>query len=112
MLAVQLLDQRKNRLRRLAVEVPGRLVGEQEPGAGDEGAGEADALLLAAAQLAGAMICARGEADLVEPEAGLLEGFGATDSASKQRHGDVLQRGELRQEIVELPDVANVAIAE
>jgi hypothetical protein len=31
---------------------------------------------------------------------------------ASKRHGDVLQRGELRQEIVELPDVAYVAIAE
>jgi hypothetical protein len=42
----------------------------------------------------------------------LLESFGATEATRKQRHGDVFQRGELRQEVVKLPDVAYVAIAE
>ena len=36
-----------------AVEIAGRLVGEQQPGAGDKGAGDRDALLLAARSCAG-----------------------------------------------------------
>ena len=37
----------------LAVEIAGRLVGQQQRGPADEGAGEGDPLLLAAGQLAG-----------------------------------------------------------
>src|ERR1039458_9172622 len=74
MLAVQLLDQRKDRLGGFSVEIAGGLVGQQQLGISDEGAGEADALLLAAAQLAGAMVGTSGEADLVEPSAGLFVG--------------------------------------
>ncbi len=55
MLAVQLLDQGEDGLGGFAVEVAGWFVGEEKPGAGDEGAGEADALLLSAAEFAGAM---------------------------------------------------------
>ena len=39
----------------IAVEVPGRFVGEQQLWSGDEGAGDRHALLLAARQLAGIM---------------------------------------------------------
>ena len=82
MLAVQLLDEGEDGFGGFAVEVAGGFVGEKEARAGDEGAGKADTLLLSAAQLAGTMGGARGEADLVEPEAGLLESFGATEAAS------------------------------
>ena len=79
---VQSLDEGEDGLGGFAVEVAGWFVGEEKPGAGDEGAGEADALLLSAAEFAGAMLGAGGEADLVEPEAGLLKSFGATEAAS------------------------------
>ena len=59
---VQSLDEGEDGFGGFAVEVAGGFVGEEKPGAGDEGAGEADALLLSAAQLAGAMIGAGGEA--------------------------------------------------
>ena len=81
-LGVQPLDEGEDGFGGFAVEVAGGLVGEEKPGAGDEGAGETDALLLAAAEFAGAMVGAGGEADLVEPSAGLLEGFGAMEAAS------------------------------
>ena len=48
------------------VEVAGRLVGEHDVGPGVEGAGDGDALLLAAGQLARAVAQAVGEADRVD----------------------------------------------
>ncbi len=52
------------------VEVAGGLVGEQDGRVVDEGAGDADALLLAAGKLAGQMLGALAEADFVERGAG------------------------------------------
>ena len=49
----------------LGVEVAGRLVGEDQLGVADQGAGDGDALLLAARQLARPMLGAVGDADLV-----------------------------------------------
>ncbi len=47
----------------LGVEVAGGLVGEDDGGAGDEGAGDGDALLLAAGELVGAVIEAAADAE-------------------------------------------------
>ena len=51
---------------RARVEVPRRLVGEDEPGPRDEGAGDGHALLLAARKLAGRVPEARAEPDLLQ----------------------------------------------
>ena len=45
---VEGLEQRENFVARLAVEVAGGFVAEQDRGIGDDGAGNADALLLTA----------------------------------------------------------------
>ena len=57
------------------VEVAGRLVGEDDGGAGDERAGDRDALLLAAGELGGPVRGAVGEADHLEQlrEPGLVD---------------------------------------
>ena len=49
----------------LGVEVAGGLVGEDDGGAGDEGAGDGDALLLAAGELVGAVVQAAVDAEQV-----------------------------------------------
>ncbi len=81
------------------------------PGRGDEGAGEGDALLLPAAEFARAMAGAGFEADFAEPAASGVEGGGAAFAAGEQGHGDVFEGGEFGQEVVELPDVADLAVA-
>ena len=57
---------RARRRGRCRVEVPGRLVGEDQRRLGDERAGDRDPLLLAAGELAGPVLGAIGEADAVE----------------------------------------------
>ena len=57
------------------------------------------------------MVGAVGETDAVEPFGGGGEGLFVGDAASQQGHGDVFERGELRQQVVELPDVTDVAVA-
>ena len=58
-LAVELLQQAEDLLGGLAVEVAGRLVADQQRRIGDDRAGDGDALLLAAGQLA-RLVLARG----------------------------------------------------
>ena len=58
-LAVERLQQVEDLVARLAVEVAGRLVAEQQRRVGDDGARDADALLLAAGELA-RVVLARG----------------------------------------------------
>jgi len=48
MLAMEPRDQSENRFRRLSVQVPRGLVGQQQLRTGDEGAGKCDSLLLTA----------------------------------------------------------------
>ena len=64
--AVQVDEQGEDVGGRGRVEVAGRLVGEDQRGLGHQGAGDRDALLLAARQLAGPVVGAVGEADAVE----------------------------------------------
>ena len=65
-LAVQPAEQLHHRRGRHRVEVAGRLVGDDDPGVGDDRPGDSDALLLAAAELAGVVVVTVGEVDEVE----------------------------------------------
>ena len=94
------------------VQVAGGLVGQQQPGMVDQRAGQCHALLLAAAQLAGPMVAAILQAHFAEPLCRRRERLGFAQAASQQRHGDVFQSRELRQQVMKLPDVADLAIAE
>ena len=57
----------------MRVEVAGRLVGQHQRRVHGQGAGDGDALLLAAGQLVGEMLLAVGQADLVEQMAGAFD---------------------------------------
>ena len=112
MLALEALEQAEDGLGRGLVEIAGGLVGEQDGGFGDEGARERDALLLAARELARAMPGAIGEADGGEPGQRRTARCCGGRPAGEQRHGDVFGGGELREQVVELPEVADLAVAE
>ena len=66
MLAVERLEQVEDLVARLAVEVARGFVAEQQRGIGDDGARDADALLLAAGELPRVVPRAVGEADHAE----------------------------------------------
>ena len=57
-LAVELLEQVEDLAGGGAVEVAGRLVGDEQVGVGDDRPGDRDALLLAAGELAGIVVLA------------------------------------------------------
>ena len=96
----------------LDVEGAGRLVGEDQPRAAHEGAGDRDALLLAAGELVG-----HGPQALAEPDA--LEHLDREPLAApelaagrvEQRGHDVLERRAPGQQVELLEDEADVAAA-
>ena len=94
----------------LAVEIAGRLVGEDDLRARAERAGDGDALLLAARELRREMIGAMREADFAPaaPRAD-VEGIGLAGELQRQR--DVLERRHGRHQMERLEDDADVGAA-
>ena len=76
-LDVQLLEQVHHRFAVLRVEVAGRLVGEQDRRLAAHGAGDGDALLLTAGELAGQVLGAVRHADALERRGHALLALGA-----------------------------------
>ena len=107
---VQGLQQLEDLLARLAVEVAGRLVGQQQRGMGHERAGERHPLLLAARQRPGPMRDARQQSHAREQFLGARMAFRRRPPGDTQRHLDVFERGELRQQVMELVDEAEVHV--
>ena len=95
-------------VRRLRVEIAGRLVGEQHARRVGDGARDRDTLLLAARKFGGAMVLALGEAEIVEQFARPRARLGARQAADHLRQDDVLERRELRQQVMELIDEADL----
>ena len=99
-------------LGRVLVEIAGRLVGQEERRPHHERAGDRDALLLAARQHARPVLEALGEADALEQARGALAALGGRLARDAQRHLGVLDRAELRQQVVELEHEPHVLVAE
>src|SRR5207247_3479844 len=68
-LAMKLQDERRDVIRGRAIEIAGRLVAQQQARFADEGACDGHSLALATRELAGSMIDARSEADLLDQAA-------------------------------------------
>ena len=111
MACVQALDQVEDTTGGGLVQIAGGFVGQEQPRVVDQRTGQGDALLLAAGELAGPMVAAIVQAHLPEPVCRQFEPFPLRYAASKQRHGHVFKRRELRQQVMELPDVADLPIA-
>src|SRR6185503_11519107 len=77
----------------------------------DERAREGAALALAAGKLARLVLEARAQPDFLQHPLGPTEGLGPPHPADEERHGDVLDRGEFRQQVVELIDEAESRVA-
>src|SRR5690606_22664216 len=96
---------------RVLVEVPGRLIREQNQGLVDQRTGHGDPLLLAARELSRLVGLPSLETDLREERASPVARGTVPAAADQRRHHDVLERRELTQQVVELEDEADVAIA-
>jgi hypothetical protein len=88
------------------VEIPGRLVGEEDRRVDRQGARDGDALALAAGELVGEMLKPVFELDEAEKLARAVVDVLARPAAQVQRQADVLDRGERRQQVEELEDEA------
>ena len=110
MLAVQAGDQLKDRFSSAAVEIAGRLIGQQDLRLGDERPGQGQPLLLASGKLARTMMPARFQSYFAQPAGRFLFRSGERLPARQQGHGYVLQRSELGQQVVKLPDVSDFAV--
>src|ERR1035437_3460785 len=108
---VQPLDQIKDAVGGVLVQVAGGLVGQEQARIVDQRAGQCHALLLAARELAGPMAASIREVNFPEPVGRCVQRLPLADAAGKQRHGHVFQSAELRQQVLELPDIADLAVA-
>jgi hypothetical protein len=91
-----------------AVEVAGRLVGEDDERLVGERPGDRDALALAAGQRRGQVIGARAEPDLAEQLDGPPSRPPGRASGQEGRQLDVLPRGQLVHQVERLEDEADV----
>lgn len=87
------------------IEISGRLVGEEDGRVVDEGAGDADALLLASTELAGEVAGTVGEAYVLERGAG-LGGVGGGVEVLREHY--VFYGGEIGDEVELLKDEADL----
>jgi len=96
------------------VEGAGGFIGEEELGLIDQGAGESDAELFAAGELPRAMGEAVSEADGSEERLGAGAGGGGVFGPVTGEAGDedIFEDGALREQVVELEDEADGAVAE
>src|SRR5688572_13032141 len=95
---MQSIEQGQNLGAGGAVQVAGRLVREQQRGLRDQRPGDRDALALSAGEFRGSMGRTIPEADVVERLGGAAPAFRPAHAAIGQRHLDVGERGEARQQ--------------
>src|SRR5205814_6058268 len=108
---VQPLQQREHFGRRLRVEIARGLVGEQQRRVGDDRARDRDALLLPARELPRVVLLAIAEGDDAERRYHVIAALRLREIRQEQRQLHVLERGEHRDEVVQLEDEADVARA-
>ena len=105
-------EEFEDRLAGVGVEVARRFVGEDDARAVDQRPGDGDALLLAAGELHGPMALAVLQIDHLERFHGAFAPFAARDAGVDHGQLDVLQDVELRQQVEELEDEPDLAVAD
>ena len=96
----------------LGIQVAGGFVGKYHLGIGDKGAGDAHALLLAAAHFVGTVAQALAQPHLPQHLAGGLLPLFAGDPPEHQRHGHVFHGGHSLHQVVGLEHKADVPLPE
>ena len=110
--AVELEHQVEHLRGGVAVEITGRLVSEHDGGRGDQRARQCDALALAARQFAGSVLDAIGEPHALQDTCRRGARPLGRLAADEQRHRHVVERGKFRQQMMELVDKPECAIAQ
>ncbi len=104
-------NQFKNRVRGSAIEVPRGLIRQQQLRLGDERPGQRHSLLLPAGKFSRPVMRALLQSHLAQPPRSFLLCLLPGQTPQQKRHGHIFQCRKLRQQVVELPDEADFAIA-
>ena len=107
---VHVAQQAVQRLGGLLVEIAGRLVGQKDGGPHDEGARHGHPLLFAARQHAGTVRQPLAETDAAQQFLRPGARLGQRHAGNPHRHLGVLQRAELRQQVMKLEDEPDVPV--
>src|SRR5436190_282587 len=105
--AVDAVEQLHDPDRRLGVEVPGRLIGEQERRVVDERPGDRDALLLAAGELVGVVVDLRLQPDQAEDLRHLPADLAPRPAGDLEGVGDVVVDAAVGEQLEVLEDAAD-----
>jgi hypothetical protein len=111
MIAMQPRDQLEDRFRCAGIEISGGLVGQQDFRLSDERSGQGDALLFTARKLSGPVMRTLFQAYFAQPFRRFLAGILPSITSQEKRHRHILERGKLRQQVMELPNEADFPIA-
>ena len=110
-LLVDVLDQGQDGMSGVGVQRTGGLVAQQHLGVGGQGAGNGNALLLAAGQLGGVGVCLVGQAHHLQQLFGALFGVGLFHTGQLHGKTDVLQAAALHEQVELLEDHGDLAAA-
>src|SRR6187402_259509 len=111
MFPVQTLDQRKYNLPSASIQIAGRFVRQKQFWLGYQRPSQRGPLLFAAAQFSAAVLRPVRQFDLSQPASRPFQGFATGHTARQQRHGDILFRRKLRQQVMKLPDISDLTVA-
>ncbi len=109
---IHLAEEVDDRLAGVEVEVAGGFVGENDGGVVGEGAGDGDALLLAAGELRRLVEEAMAEFDPFEDAGGFLVGVCVRHAGEDHREGDIFKSSHHGDEIERLKNVPDLAGAQ
>src|SRR5215470_1809931 len=103
-------DQREDSVCRLAVEVSRGFICQQDPGLGDERSGQSYTLLLAAGKFSRTMMRTLLQSYLLQPSHSFSLRLLPGNIPQQQRHGHIFQGRKFRQQVMELPNKAELAV--
>ncbi len=110
--AREFIERLEHELRRVGIEIPGRLVGQHDRRLIDQRARDGDALLLAAGELRGLVVNAVLEAERNEQALRLRACAAPMRAGDHRRQGHVVERIELGQEMMKLVDETDLRAAQ
>lgn len=111
MTRVQPFEQADHGFGRAVIEVSGRLVSQQQAWLRDQCPRKRNALLFPAGKFSGKMVRSCLQTYLAQKLSCFGKCFRSGFVTRQQRHGSILQGRKFRQQVVQLPNIANLAIA-
>jgi len=102
--------QFKNQLSSASIEIAGRLVREKHLRLRNQRASQRQALLFAARQLTRTMMAAIRQSHFAQPARSFLLSRRKCLPARQEWHGHIFEGGKFRQQVMELPHIADFAV--